>query len=269
MAAASSLRNALFPLLRKRIAMARRMSTTGTGTGAGITGGGSGTGGAANSGGARTTGSGGAATGGGGAATGGASNSGGRMAGGGSAGNSGGSGGATGVDRLRKDIFKETRRLWEGYNVLSEVDRNLFGEIARLEMDNAMNRVNAKVDLVSTTYKFLGSTAVFIIAFASCLGPYIKDSVVHDAAKEVDERMTLRKQQGEGVGKTATPGDAAPTTKVHTQPDAAAAPTGGSASAAPGAPATVEVKNRAAPAPEDVKKKGAATPGAGSASVNN
>ena len=237
--------------------MARRMSTTGTGTGAGITGGGSGTGGAANSGGARTTGSGGA------------SNSGGRMAGGGSAGNSGGSGGATGVDRLRKDIFKETRRLWEGYNVLSEVDRNLFGEIARLEMDNAMNMVNAKVDLVSTTYKFLGSTAVFIIAFASCLGPYIKDSVVHDAAKEVDERMTLRKQQGEGVGKTATPGDAAPTTKVHTQPDAAAAPTGGSASAAPGAPATVEVKNRAAPAPEDVKKKGAATPGAGSASVNN
>ncbi|XP_037445260.1 uncharacterized protein LOC119314653 isoform X2 [Triticum dicoccoides] len=179
------------------------------------------------------------------------------MAGGGSAGNSGGSGGATGVDRLRKDIFKETRRLWEGYNVLSEVDRNLFGEIARLEMDNAMNMVNAKVDLVSTTYKFLGSTAVFIIAFASCLGPYIKDSVVHDAAKEVDERMTLRKQQG--VGKTATPGDAAPTTKVHTQPDAAAAPTGGSASAAPGAPATVEVKNRAAPAPEDVKKKGAAT----------
>ncbi|KAF7081328.1 hypothetical protein CFC21_085282 [Triticum aestivum] len=181
MAAASSLRNALFPLLRKRIAMARRMSTTGTGTGAGITGGGSGTGGAANSGGARTTGSGGA------------SNSGGRMAGGGSAGNSGGSGGATGLEELRRDALKETGRLLDVYNKLSDVDTKLLEELARLERENLKNSVRAKENRSSITYGLLGSGAAVFLTISSWLGQYIQGCVVHDAAKEVVEMQRLRK----------------------------------------------------------------------------
>ncbi|EMS59260.1 hypothetical protein TRIUR3_17585 [Triticum urartu] len=136
MAAASSLRNALFPLLRKRIAM---------------------------------------------------------MAGGGSAGNSGGSGGATGLEELRRDALKETGRLLDVYNKLSDVDTKLLEELARLERENLKNSVRAKENRSSITYGLLGSGAAVFLTISSWLGQYIQGCVVHDAAKEVVEMQRLRK----------------------------------------------------------------------------
>lgn len=136
-------------------------------------------------------------------------------AGGGVAANSGGCGGATELDRLSKDVFEETRRLWDGCHKLCEADRKMFQELARLEMENASNIVNAKKDLVSATYKVLGCAALFLIGGAASMGPYIKSSVVHETANQVEKRLKLRGE--EGADKTDAPGDAAAIVKVDTK----------------------------------------------------
>ncbi|XP_044415414.1 uncharacterized protein [Triticum aestivum] len=96
---------------------------------------------------------------------------------------------ATEIHRLRKDLFEETRRLWDGYHKHCDADRKLFEELAHLEMENAMNMVNAKENLVSTTYKVLGCAALFIIGVATLMGPYIHSSMVHDTVIEVEQRL--------------------------------------------------------------------------------
>ena len=103
--------------------------------------------------------------------------------------NSGGGAGATEIHRLRKELFEETRRLWDGHHKLCEADRRLFDELAHLEMENAMNMVNAKENLVSTTYKVLGCAGLFFIGVAASMGPYIEDSIVHDTVREVEQRL--------------------------------------------------------------------------------
>ncbi|KAM3245131.1 hypothetical protein ACQJBY_056450 [Aegilops geniculata] len=216
MAAASSLRNVV-----KRIGMARgarRVSTTGTGTGAGNTSGGSGpaTGGAANSGGARgvTGGGGGPATGGGGGADTGASNcgsggsvsrgaagtgggvsgSGGVGASGGVVANSGGgagaTGGADGLAELRKEMFELTGGLWDRYNQRAEIDRQLFEKIRQLQMDSGTSHADSKGDLLASTYNMAASAGLFLFGFVVGVFPGMMTSIVEATDKEAQRILT-------------------------------------------------------------------------------
>lgn len=58
-----------------------------------------------------------------------------------------------------------------------------------LYVDYRLNIVNAKVNLVSATYKVLGCAALFFIGGAASMGPYIERSIVHDTVNEVEQRL--------------------------------------------------------------------------------